>query len=128
MAEYRRRRSRSGSSGSSGSSDSGDSSSCGGPCRLPMYEESNLAHREDCYDEALADMGAFLSTHEDGVAVLDAVCTTHQWRLKIRQQVQRMGVKLVFVEVQNNDPLFLQSQVELVAARSPDYKVRAWLC
>lgn len=92
--------------------------------RLPVYEEANLSHREACYDEAIADMAVFLSNHEDGVAILDAVSTTHQWRLKIKTEVQKMGVKLVFIEVQNNDPEFLDTQIKLVAARSPDYKVK----
>jgi broad specificity phosphatase PhoE len=90
--------------------------------RLPMYEAANLSHREECYDQALADMRAFLNSHEDGVAILDAVSTTHQWRLKIKTEVQKMGVKLVFIEVQNNDEDFLNSQVKLIASRSPDYK------
>jgi hypothetical protein len=86
-----------------------------------MFQEGNVSDREGSYDEALAAMSAFLDAHEDGVAILDAVCPTHEWRLKVRCEVQRMGVKLVFIEVHNDDPTFLDSQVRLIAARSPDY-------
>jgi broad specificity phosphatase PhoE len=132
VAEYRRSASanESGSGSGNGSGDSTSTSSSSSDSdsgsrqrlsRLPVFDESNHDFREGCYDDALNGMREFLSTHEDGVAILDAVCTTHEWRLKVKTEVQKMGVKLVFIEVQNNDPEFLNTQINLIASRSPDY-------
>eukprot|EP00603_Paraphysomonas_imperforata_P009901 CAMPEP_0114476990 /NCGR_PEP_ID=MMETSP0104-20121206/15084_1 /TAXON_ID=37642 ORGANISM="Paraphysomonas imperforata, Strain PA2" /NCGR_SAMPLE_ID=MMETSP0104 /ASSEMBLY_ACC=CAM_ASM_000202 /LENGTH=544 /DNA_ID=CAMNT_0001651827 /DNA_START=14 /DNA_END=1648 /DNA_ORIENTATION=+ len=89
--------------------------------RLPLFEESNLEYREGFYDDALNEMRDFLADHDDGVAILDAVCPTHEWRLKVKTEVQKMGVKLVFIEVHNNNQEFLDTQINLIASRSPDY-------
>ena len=95
--------------------------------QLAEYNDNNLEYREGFYDTALEDMRIFLNQHEDGVAILDAVCPTHEWRLKVKTEVQKMGVKLVFIEVRNNDVEFLNTQISLIASRSPDYKRMATL-
>lgn len=107
--------------------------------RIPdLQQETDVELRRRCYDLALEDLATFLGTHDDGVAILDASSNTHLLRLSIRNkvllfhdmltysnlnviQLQSIGVKLVFIQVENNDADFLRGQFKLAANLSPDY-------
>lgn len=126
VAEYRRRRHRETETGTESETETETEDNASSThSRLPLFSSSTYPSRESSYDSALSEMRSFFQSHPDGVAILDAICPTHEWRLKVKTAVQQMGVKLVFIEVQNNDTDFLATQVDLIATHSPDYSEAA---
>lgn len=74
-----------------------------------------------CYDNALCDLEEFLRAHDNGVGIYDASSITHAIRHRIKCKVQSIGCKLMFIQVENDDPKFLSDQYKLTAVSSPDY-------
>ena len=70
----------------------------------------------------MEDMTKFLNNHSSGIAILDSTNPTHERRVLFINTMQKTGAKILFVNVENDNPQFLDAQIADVALTSPDYK------
>ena len=70
----------------------------------------------------MEDMTKFLNNNSSGIAILDSTNPTHERRVLFMNTMQKTGAKILFVNVENDNPQFLDAQIADVALTSPDYK------
>lgn len=80
-----------------------------------------LRMRAECNNKAVADMTDFFRNNLDGLAILDATNSRHSQRSHIQDLLRQEGIRIMFVEVLNEDPTFLVKQYEAAAKTMPDY-------
>ena len=69
---------------------------------------------------ALADMSQWLDKEGD-VAIYDATNTTVSRRAMVRQQCEKAGFEVLFIELVCTDPSILEANIRSTKLRSPDY-------
>jgi hypothetical protein len=56
--------------------------------RIPDLESAeDVQIRRKSYEDALLDVESFLTSHDNGVAIIDSSCITHELRLTVRNKV-----------------------------------------
>lgn len=88
------------------------------------FNPSNLeavVMREHCNERAIEDMEVFLKQHSNGVVIFDSVNSTFDRRHKVWNRMHACGAKVVFIEVQNSSPEYLERSYKTVAQTCPDY-------
>eukprot|EP00597_Dinobryon_sp_UTEXLB2267_P015822 CAMPEP_0170115900 /NCGR_PEP_ID=MMETSP0020_2-20130122/11851_1 /TAXON_ID=98059 /ORGANISM="Dinobryon sp., Strain UTEXLB2267" /LENGTH=558 /DNA_ID=CAMNT_0010343719 /DNA_START=58 /DNA_END=1734 /DNA_ORIENTATION=+ len=78
--------------------------------------------REECNQTAIKDMITFLAGQPNGIAILDSTNPTHERRTNLLRVMNAARVKVMFIEVSNDNEEFLQDQYRTAASTSPDYE------
>lgn len=97
---------------------------CGSVHDAMWFDHSNVeaeAIRTKCNQQMVDDALAFLREN-NGVAILDTANATVAKRARLVAQLRTSGAKIMFIEVQNSDEVFLSELYKQVAASSPDYE------
>lgn len=86
----------------------------------PLNHEAQ-AIRATCNKKALENAATFLQNNVNGVAIIDASNPTHERRLAVKNVMFRVQVKVLFIEVFNDDEKFLNAHYSEISHTSPDY-------
>ena len=77
--------------------------------------------REKVNEMVIDDVVIFLNKHANGVALIDSTNPTHARRLTFMNRLRAIGSKVIFIEVMNDNEIFLAEQAVSAAHHSPDY-------
>ena len=86
----------------------------------PDNAEGDLQRRQVAL-HALADMTEWL-LHEGDVAIYDATNSTRARRALVREQCEKAGLAVMFIELLCDDPAVIEANVRSTKLSSPDYQ------
>jgi broad specificity phosphatase PhoE len=97
----------------------------GGICDSEWFDPNNEEAqniRDEVNNWAMFGSKDFLSGHSSGVAIIDSTNPTHARRALIMSELRQVGVKVMFVEVINENQSFLTEQYRETVLSSPDFE------
>jgi broad specificity phosphatase PhoE/predicted kinase len=88
-----------------------------------FFDPSNEAGRAALFDMAMRALGDMTGWFDQGgeVAIYDATNSTRLRRNFVREQCEKAGIPLIFVESICNDPAVIEATIREIKTHSPDY-------